>query len=237
MRRTPLLLALLAFSPPVAVGQALTAWAGQPPLRRHAEVQSYGTRGDETAAIWLMILAEDPRETWDLRAAAALALGRSGSADAPAVLGAMLKDRNPALRFTAALALADSGVAGVETETARALAEDDAWQVRWALARSLGRHAAARGAREALALAARKDPFWRPREQAQRSLKKDESRETAGLAAVLAEKNAEMRGAAVLALASLGGGAARELLEGALEKETDPYLRRLLVDALGRAKP
>lgn len=233
MRLASVLLPFLAI--PAAIAAHPTQGWTNPQLRRHAELQAWSQRGDETSEIWLMTMLEDPRETPDLRAAAALELGRAKSAEARQVLAAALKDRSLGPRFAAALGLGEAGFAGVEEPAAKALESDKAWQVRWALALSLGRERASPWARKALERAAKRESAWQVREQAERSLKGYEGGSAAALAPSLADSDEEMRAAAALALSRLGGKESAALISGALEKERDPYLQRLLADARLRA--
>lgn len=227
------------FLPFLAVPAALSAYPApswsNPPLRRHTELQAWSRRGDETSEIWLMTMLEDPRETPDLRAAAALELGRYKSAEARAVLAAALKDRMVGPRLAAALALGEAGFAGAEDAAAAALESDAAWHVRWAVALSLGRDKNA-WARAALTRAAKRDKAWQVREQAARSLETYEGKAAASFAAAVADADADIRAVAALALSRLGGRESAALLAKALETERDPYLQRLLADALARAK-
>jgi len=172
----------------------------------------------------------------DLRAAAALALGRIGDRVAVPALSEALKDPSPEVRFSAALSLGKLPAVGVETRLERVLRYDPSWQTRYAAAIALGRtHEAfaASGLEDALS----NDPDWQVRQQAARSLQELGTVHAAeALQEALNDPDPSVRAAAGIGLAAIGSPAQQLAVAQAVDGEPDPTVRVLLAGAARRAR-
>lgn len=170
-----------------------------------------------------------------VRAAAALALGRIGDRVAVKALAEGLRDPAPEVRFGAALSLGRLPADGVATRLERVLRTDPDWKPRYAAAIALGRTRKAFAA-FALSDALTGDPAWQVRQQAARSLQ-DLGTEHAldALTAGLGDRDPSVRAAAGQALLESGGAQEHRAVAMALSVETDPSVRALLTRASRRA--
>jgi HEAT repeat protein len=182
----------------------------------------------------VMLRLDQPTQ---LRAAAALALGRIGDRIAVGALAEALKDPAPEVRFAAALSLGRLPADGVATRLERTLRSDPAWQPRYAAAIALGRTRKAFAA-GALAEALASDPAWQVRQQAARSLLDIGTAHAAeALASALNDTEPSVRAAAGVGLAEIGGPEQRAAVAQALRVETEPSVRAVLALAERRARP
>lgn len=172
----------------------------------------------------------------DLRAAAALALGRIGDRVAVPALSEALKDPAPEVRFAAALSLGKLPADGVETRLERVLRYDPSWQIRYAAAIALGRTRkafAAAGLEDAL----QSDPDWQVRQQAARSLQDlGTAHAAAALQEALNDPDPSVRAAAGIGLAAIGSPAQQLAVAQAVDGEPDPTVRAILASAARRAR-
>jgi HEAT repeat protein len=174
-------------------------------------------------------------EASQVRAAAALALGRINDRVAVSALAEALKDPAPEVRYAAALSLGRLPADGVATRLGRVLERDPVWQVRYASAIALGRTRKAFAA-EDLAAALTGDAAWQVRQQAARSLQDiGTPRAAEALTEALSDLEPSVRAAAGSALAEIGGPAQRRAVAEALRDETDPSVRAILTIAARRA--
>lgn len=225
-------------SPPSSAWLMSGLRAGDP-ASRLAAVEA-AARPRNASAIPLLrgvLLRLDERP--EVRAAAAVALGRIGlRAGAPALAEA-LGDPVPEVRYAAALALGRLPVEGATTRLTRSLRADPSWMVRYAAAIALGR-ARRDFAAGALEDRLRSEPVWQVRLQAVRSLQDIGGPRAAASASVgLLDKDSGVRAAAALALAEIGTDAEIVPLREALRVETDATTRAALAQAFRRvlAKP
>lgn len=173
----------------------------------------------------------------NLRAAAALALGRIGDRVAVPSLSEALKDPVPEVRFAAALSLGRLPADGVATRLEKVLRFDPVWQIRYAAAIALGRTRKAFAA-VPLADALESDPAWQVRQQAARSLQDLGTAHAAeALAGALNDAEPSVRAAAGAGLAEIGGPEQRRAVAQALRDETEPSVRAVLAAAERRARP
>jgi HEAT repeat protein len=180
----------------------------------------------------VMLRLDEPSQ---LRAAAALALGRIGDRIAVGALGEALKDPAPEVRYAAALSLGRLPADGVTTRLERVLLSDPSWQPRYAAAIALGRTRKAFAA-STLAQALAGDPAWQVRQQAARSLQDIGTVHAAeALVPALFDPEPSVRAAAGAALAGIGGPDQRRAVADALRSETDPTVRAMLSLAERRA--
>lgn len=182
----------------------------------------------------LLLRLDEPVE---MRAAAALAMGRIGDGVAVPALSEALKDPNPQVRYASALSLGRLPVDGVATRLERVLRLDPDWRPRYAAAIALGRLRKAFSA-AALSQALAEDKDWRVRQQAARSLQ-DIGTPLAAEALLPALKDPEpsVRAAAGTALAEIGAPAQRRAVAAALREEKEPSVRVLLSSAVRRPLP
>jgi HEAT repeat protein len=170
-----------------------------------------------------------------VRAAAALALGRIGDGIAVKALAEALRDPSPEVRYSAALSLGRMPADGVATRLEHVLRSDPAWQPRYAAAIALGRMRKPFAAFP-LADALSSDPAWQVRQQAARSLQDlGTDHALAALAVGLHDPEASVRAAAGSALAESGGPVERRAVADALRTEPDPSVRAMLTAATRRA--
>ncbi len=170
-----------------------------------------------------------------VRAAAALALGRIGDGIAVKALAEALRDPSPEVRYSAALSLGRMPADGVATRLERVLREDPSWQPRYAAAIALGRMRKPFAAFP-LADALSSDPAWQVRQQAARSLSDlGTDHALAALAVGLHDPEPSVRAAAGAALAESGGPVERRAVADALRVEPDPSVRAMLTAATRRA--
>ena len=198
------------------------------PGGRLAAIRSASVPRGLSAVSYLSGILLNLREASELRAAAAVALGRIGDVLAAKPLGEALKDPIPDVRYAAALALGRLRADGAATRLAKTLREDPSWWVRYAAAIALGRTRksfAADALKERLIL----EPQWQVRLQIVRSLQ-DIGGVKAAEAVTLAlrDDDAGVRSAAALALAEIGGDQQLPPLREALGAETDPSARSVL---------
>jgi HEAT repeat protein len=193
---------------------------------------------------WLVELRDAQPQ---VRRGAAFALGKSGSAAAPAALVKVLSDREAAVRDAAAYALgelAGEGHGGTVWSEAgpalvRLLADDDSPQVRRSAALALG-HCGARasGARSALVkLLPDREPMVRQNAAwALGRLGGDSAEEAvAGLSRLLEDGDAAVRRDAAAALGEIGRPAASRAasaLAGCLRREREGPVRKVVLDSL-----
>jgi len=181
----------------------------------------------------VMLRIDQPAE---LRAAAALALGRVGDRVAVPALSEALKDPAPEVRFAAALSLGKLPADGVETRLERVLRYDPSWQTRYAAAIALGRtHKAfaAAGLEDALG----NDPDWQVRQQAARSLQElGTVHAAAALQEALNDPDPSVRAAAGIGLAAIGAPEQKLAVANAVDGEPDPTVRALLASASRRGR-
>jgi len=164
-------------------------------------------------------------EKYEIRAAAATALGRIGDAVSAPSLGEALSDPVPDVRYAAALALGRIPADGAATRLTRTLRTDTSWWVRYAAVLALGR------TKKGFVVGALEDclrfePRWQVRMLAVRSLQ-DVGGTRAAVAIGLALRDADsgVRTAAALALGEIGGDAQLQELSAALKAETDMSAR------------
>lgn len=167
-------------------------------------------------------------EAPEVRAAAAVALGRIGEGTGLRGLIEALKDPAPEVRVAAALALGQLRGDGAVTALGRTLSSDSSWWVRHAAAISLGR-----GRRPfavgALAEALGSEPRWQVRLQAVKSLQELGTPRAAEAASVaLADPDSGVRAAAGQAVAAIGSYRQVSALTAALDAENDPSTREIL---------
>jgi len=180
----------------------------------------------------VMLRLDQPTQ---IRAAAALALGRIGDRIAVGALAEGLKDPAPEVRYAAALSLGKLPADGVATRLEKVLARDPVWQVRYAAAIALGRTRKAFVGPD-LADALAQDGAWQVRQQAARSLLDiGTPRAAEALAAALRDPEPSVRAAAGSALAELGGPVSRRAVADALRDEREPSVRAVLAVASRRA--
>jgi HEAT repeat protein len=170
-------------------------------------------------------------EAPEVRAAAAVALGRIGEGTGLRGLMEGLKDPAPEVRVAAALALGQLKGDGAVTALGRALGSDSSWWVRHAAAIALGRAKRAYGV-GALETAVTSEPRWQVRLQAVKSLQEigtPRAAEAASLA--LTDPDSGVRAAAGQAVAAIGAEREAVALSSALKVETDPSTRAVLQSA------
>jgi HEAT repeat protein len=220
---------------PLPTAAALQAALRSPePLERLAAIRAAGRpRGVESVAHLrgVLLRLDQPVE---LRAAAALSLGRIGDGIAVPALEEALRDPAPPVRYAAALALGRIPMDGVATKLERVLRVDPEWTVRYAAVIALGKTKRAFVA-DILAGALAGDASWQVRQQAARSLQ-DIGTEGAAEALVpaLRDDDASVRAAAGTALGEIGSAEQRRALKAALRDETDPAVRAMLTLAVRR---
>ncbi len=204
------------------------------PGGRLAAIRSASVPRGLSAVSYLSGVLLNLKETSELRAAAAVALGRIGDVMAAKPLGEALKDPIPDVRYAAALALGRVPADGGATRLSNTLRTDPSWWVRYAAAIALGR------TRKAFAATVLKErliiePQWQVRLQIVRSLQ-----DIGGVRAVeavtlaLRDGDAGVRSAAALALAEIGGDQQISPLHEALNAETDPSTRSVLSTTVRR---
>lgn len=167
-------------------------------------------------------------EAPEVRAAAAVALGRIGEGTGLRGLMEALKDPAPEVRVAAALALGQLKGEGAVTALGRSLGSDSSWWVRHAAAIALGRAKRAYGV-DALETAVTAEPRWQVRLQAVKSLQEigtPRAAEAASLA--LTDPDSGVRAAAGQAVAAIGSEREAVALSSALRAETDPSTRAVL---------
>lgn len=167
-------------------------------------------------------------EAPEVRAAAAVALGRIGEGTGLRGLIEALKDPAPEVRVAAALALGQLRGDGAVTALGRTLSSDSSWWVRHAAAISLGR-----GRRPfavgALSEALGSEPRWQVRLQAVKSLQEIGGSRAAEAASVaLTDPDSGVRAAAGQAVAAIGSYPEAAALSAALKVESDPSTRAIL---------
>ncbi len=174
-------------------------------------------------------------EPVQVRAAAALALGRIGDEIAVKALAEALSDPSPEVRYSAALSLSRMPADGVATRLERVLRTDPAWQPRYAAAVALGRLSKPFAAFP-LAESLSSDPSWQVRQQAARSLQDiGTAHALAALALGLHDSEPSVRAAAGAALAEAGGPLERRQVADALRAEPDASVRAVMTAATRRA--
>jgi HEAT repeat protein len=172
----------------------------------------------------------------DLRAAAALAMGRIGDRVAVPSLAEALKDPAPEVRYAAALSLGRLPADGVVTRLEQTLRADPAWQPRYAAAIALGRTRKAFAAGP-LENALASDPAWQVRQQAARSLQELGTVHAAdALQDALNDPDPSVRAAAGIGLAAIGTPEQRRAVAQAADGEPDPTVRAVLASAARRAR-
>lgn len=176
-------------------------------------------------------------EAPDVRAAAAVALGRIGDGAALRGLIEALKDPSPEVRVAAALSIGRLRVDGAASSLMRALANDSSWWVRHAAAIALGRSGrtfAVSGLEQCLT----GEPRWQVRLQAVKSLQEiGGPRAADAVSLALTDPDSGVRAAAGQALGAIGGHSQRQALESALSVESDASTRAVLQSALLRILP
>lgn len=178
----------------------------------------------------LLRLDEAPQ----VRAAAAVALGRINDRVALRGLIEGLKDPAPEVRVAVALALGRMRADGTVTALARALSSDASWWVRHAAAISLGRAGRA-FAVDALERCVTEEPRWQVRLQAVKSLQEVRSARAAdAVSLALTDPDAGVRAAAGSALGAMGTEQQLQALSSALKVETDDSTRAVLQASLRR---
>jgi HEAT repeat protein len=166
-----------------------------------------------------------------LRAAAALALGRIGDRIAVGALSEALKDPSPAVRYAAALSLGKLPADGVATRLERVLRADPDWQPRYAAAIALGRTRKAFTA-STLSDALTTDPAWQVRQQAARSLQDIGTAHAAdALVMALEDDEPSVRAAAGTALVKIGNPVQRRAVAAAMRAEMEPAVKTVLAAA------
>jgi HEAT repeat protein len=173
----------------------------------------------------------------ELRAAAALAMGRIGDRIAVGSLSEALKDPAPEVRFAAALSLGKLPADGVATRLEHVLRFDPVWQTRYAAAIALGRTHKAFAA-DALSHALTDDADWQVRQQAARSLQElGTAHAAAALEDGMFDPDPSVRAAAGAGLAAIGDADQRQNVAQAAKEESDPTVRAVLASATRRARP
>lgn len=178
----------------------------------------------------LLRLDEEP----EVRAAAAVALGRIGDSTGLRGLLEGLKDPAPEVRVAAALALGRLRGDGAVTGLSRALASDSSWWVRHAAAIALG------GAGKAFAVGALEEslasePRWQVRLQVVKSLQQiGTPRAAESVSIALTDPDSGVRAAAGQALGLIGTEREAVPLMSALKTETDASTRAVLSAAYRR---
>ncbi|MFI5347610.1 MAG: HEAT repeat domain-containing protein [Elusimicrobiota bacterium] len=197
-------------------------------LTRLSAIRAAAYPRDVQAVPYLSAVMLRYDEVSQVRAAAALALGRINDRVAVAALAEGLKDPSPEVRYAAALSLGRLPADGVATRLGRALQKDPSWQVRYAACIALGRTRKAFVA-EDLAAALTGDSAWQVRQQAARSLQDiGTPRAAEALSQALLDPEPSVRAAAGSALAEIGGPAQRRAVAEALRVEADPSVRAVL---------
>lgn len=224
-----------------AVAAEPTAYALQAALRsplstaRLTAIRAAAYPRDVKAIPYLSAVMLRFDEKPQVRAAAALALGRINDQIAVGALAEALKDPAPEVRYAAALSLGRLPADGVATRLAVVLHRDPSWQARYAAAIALGRTHKAFAA-EDLAAALTSDAAWQVRQQSARSLQDiGTPRSAEALAAALRDPEPSVRAAAGAALAEIGGPAQRRAVADALRDEREPSVRAVLSVAARRA--
>ncbi|MBI3564027.1 MAG: HEAT repeat domain-containing protein [Elusimicrobia bacterium] len=170
-----------------------------------------------------------------VRAAAALALGRIGDGIAVKALAEALHDPSPEVRYSVALSLGRFTADGVATRLERVLRADPDWKPRYAAAIALGRTRKPFAA-SALADALTGDPAWQVRQQAARSLQElGTAHALTALVEGLMDADPSVRAASGQALLESGGPDERRSVLDHLRAEPDPAVRGLLSRAARRA--
>lgn len=175
-------------------------------------------------------------ETPQVRAAAAVALGRIGAEVGLRGLLEGLKDPAPEVRVAAALSVGRLRGDGATSALTRVLTNDSSWWVRHAAAIALGRggKSFAVGALEDCLTA---EPRWQVRLQAVKSLQEIGGPRAADVISLaLTDPDPGVRAAAGLSLATIGGPAQRQALASALKVEPDATTRAVLQSALSRLR-
>lgn len=204
-------------------------------LTRLSAIRAAAVPRDVSAVPYLSAVMLRLNEDAQVRAAAALALGRINDRVAVAALAEGLKDPSPEVRYAAALSLGRLPADGVATRLSRVLEHDPSWQVRYAAVIALGRTRKAFVADD-LAAALTGDAAWQVRQQAARSLQDiGTPRAADALARALQDPEPSVRAAAGSALAEIGGPDQRRAVAGALRDERDPSVRAVLTIAARRA--
>lgn len=221
-------------SPPGAAALQAGLRSPRPDVRLAAVRAAARPRGVEAVPhlAGAMLRLDQPVQ---VRAAAALALGRIGDGIAVRALAEALHDPSPEVRYSAALSLGRFTADGVATRLERVLRADPDWKPRYAAAIALGRSRKAFAAAP-LAEALTGDPAWQVRVQAARSLQ-DLATEHAltALVAGLMDADPSVRAASGQALLEAGGADERRAVLDHLAAETDPSARDLLARAARRA--
>jgi HEAT repeat protein len=175
----------------------------------------------------LLRLDEEP----EVRAAAAVALGRIGDGTALRGLIEGMKDPAAEVRVAAALSLGRLRGDGAATVLSKALLSDSSWWVRHASAIALGR-AGKTFAVDALRQSLQTEPRWQVRLQAVESLREIAGPRAAEAASMaLADPDSGVRAAAGQALGAIGGESELTPLHVALKQETDASTRAVLTAA------
>jgi HEAT repeat protein len=202
--------------------------------RRLAAIRSASVPRGLSAVSYLSGVLLNLRETSELRAAAAVALGRIGDGLAAKPLGEALNDPLPDVRYAAALALGRVPADGAATRLSNTLRSDPSWWVRYAAAIALGRTRksfAVDALKERLAL----EPQWQVRLQIVRSLQDIGGVKAAeAVTFALRDGDAGVRSAAALALAEIGGDQQLPPLREAFGAETDASARSVLSTSVRR---
>jgi len=220
-------------SPPNAA-RLQTALRSRSALERLGAVREAARPRDVSAVPHLAATLLRLNEPTQIRAAAALALGRIGDAIAVASLAEALHDPSPEVRYAAALSLGRMPNDGVTTRLERVLRTDPSWKARFAAAVGLGRSRkdfAAAPLADALA----GDCAWQVRQQAARSLQDLPSpRAIRALTEALRDPEPSVRAAAGTALAGIGGPEHKRAVAEAMSIENDASVRTVLALAARR---
>lgn len=172
----------------------------------------------------LLRLDEQPQ----VRAAAAVALGRIGNDVALRGLLEGLKDPAPEVRVAAALSLGRMRGGGAATALARVLSSDASWWVRHAAAIALGRGGKMFSI-AALEQSLAGEPRWQVRLQAVQALQEiGTGRAADAVCTALTDPDSGVRAAAGLALGKIGSQRQLQALTSALSVETDATTRAVL---------
>ncbi|MDX6768346.1 MAG: HEAT repeat domain-containing protein [Elusimicrobiota bacterium] len=173
-------------------------------------------------------------EAPEVRAAAAVALGRIGDGVALRGLIEGLKDPSPQVRVASALSIGRLRADGAASALMRSLAHDSSWWVRHAAAIALGR-AGKSFSVSALEQCLTGEPRWQVRLQAVKSLQEiGGPRAADAVSLALTDPDSGVRAASGQALAAIGGEPQRRALESALKVENDATTRGVLQSALAR---
>jgi len=202
-------------------------------LDRLAAVRAAARPRGVAALPALYAVLKNREEDAEVRAAAALALGRIRDRSAARALAAALADPDARVRAGAAIALGRLRGAASSDPLARALLTDAAWSVRYAAAVALARDSSAD---IALSAALASDSAWQVRQQAARSLQFCPGAVArAALTRALGDPEPVVRAAAASALGEIAGVSERQRLAAALRAEPDSAARLVMADAERRA--